>query len=358
VRRAGSFSSLARASKRTYASSGTGRIERLTRVSRDPLLAPSQGEVYSDGTTLYVYGGPIYSFSGIDYTEKSAIPATTMSVNSPMVDVGRLGDGTVVVSADQAIWRDSDAGWSEIANPGSPSNITAFAASNNLVIATGYYEDSYEFMFETDRAMAEWTEIDPIESPLIDGLFIANDNTVYAVGRVNKDSPTDPDLAAFAIRTAGMWNVIVGTEQDCRADAVHGDSTGRVVAAGVCGGFGVIWRYDATTDVWPEIYRAPGAFSAVLALGNGEIIATGDAGTVRGDGTTWIVDNSVRGRSLSGGVDDVWLAGYFTNVQRFDGATWSQVTTQAITTMLVSVGDDDITFPGAASGRLRLVRDR
>jgi len=64
------------------------------------------------------------------------------------------------------------------------------------------------------------------------------------------------------------------------------------------------------------------------------------------------------GRSLSGATGDVWLAGYFTNAQLFDGTTWSQVTTQAITTMLVSVGDDDITFPGAASGRLRLVRDR
>jgi hypothetical protein len=89
-----------------------------------------------------------------------------------------------------------------------------------------------------------------------------------------------------------------------------------------------------------------------------EVFATGDAGTVRGDGTTWSVETSLHGRSLSGAGNDVWLAGYFTNVQRFDGTAWSQVTTRAVTPMLVSVGDADITFPGAARGRLRRVRDR
>ncbi|MGE0397111.1 MAG: hypothetical protein AB7T06_10360 [Kofleriaceae bacterium] len=358
LRRAGAFTSLAHAGNRTYAASGTGLVERMTRSARDTLRAPSQGAIYSEGTTLYVHGGPIYAFTGIDFTEKESIPIS-MLVASPMVDVGRFVDGTVVAAADQTIFRDDDALWAPFANPGSPANIAALAVGGNRVVVSTSFEGDHQIMFESDRALTTWTPIDPPERPVVEGAFVAEDGTVYAVGRTLKADPTDPDRAAFAIRTGKTWSVHAGTEDGCRVDAVHRDTTGRVVAAGACSDHGVIWQH-ASSGEWTEIYRTPDAmpFVAVLATDDGTTFAAGDAGTVRGGGTSWIVDRSLHGRSLSGTTDDVWLAGYFTNVERFDGATWSQVTTQAITTMLVSVGDDDITFPGGASGRVRLVRDR
>ena len=57
----------------------------------------------------------------------------------------------------------------------------------------------------------------------------------------------------------------------------------------------VIWQH-ATTGDWTEIYRTSDAmpFVAVLATGDGRTFATSDAGTVRGDGTTWIVDETLQ----------------------------------------------------------------
>jgi hypothetical protein len=56
-------------------------------------------------------------------------------------------------------------------------------------------------------------------------------------------------------------------------------------------------REGAPTD------RAPFALRTTnTPTGTTGVFATGDAGTVRGDGTTWIVDERLHGRSLSGKV--------------------------------------------------------
>lgn len=345
--RPGAFTSIARVGDHVYAAGPGGTITRASASGRYNVLeAPTEGEVYSDGSTLFVYGGPIHAFTGIDFTALSALPVTM----GTLVDVARLSTGTTVVASEQVIFTATATGWDSMFNPGAPAAIGALAAGGGRRVLATDNGGLNPFVFQWMEGSQTWTQIVGA-APIIDGLFVRADGTIVAVGQ----ALGDPSRAAFAIRGGADWDVVEHTEIGCHADAVHENANGRLVAAGACNTSGVIWEHDNAG--WTEIYRGPHPFSAVLVTTAGEIFATGDTGTVRGDGTTWIPDDAVHGRSLSGDDNDVWVAGYFTNVQKFDGTSWAQVTTRALTTMLVSVGDDDITFPGAASGHIRLVRD-
>jgi hypothetical protein len=131
-----------------------------------------------------------------------------------------------------------------------------------------------------------------------------------------------------------------------------------VVAVGACAGEAVVWLYDGTS--WSELHRESSMKSplrGVRVLPSGDIFAVGDAGAIWFTGSTWYVDPTVQGRSISGDDNDLWVAGAFSSIQHWDGFHWSRMTTRLLGTTYISATKARVLMPGAASGHVILVRD-
>ena len=346
----------------TYIAYGDGTLGRYKAGHLDRMRGPTGGRVTDDGHGgLYMYRGPIYRFSGIGFGELASPP---LDINDRIVGSVRT-DTAVVAQSEQNIYvaRAGGDGWDAFGNPSAPAPMTSVSGNSigTLVVAASYADAHSQVLMSTGQ-LDQFTLLDKAQEVKL-GVWMAPDDTVFAVG-FDTPAPNAHLARAWFGRLApgvtdpGAWTVRIGTEQGCRAVAVSGTDAQHVVAAGRCEQRGVVWALQPDMS-WAELYRSPapdGGFVAVARTADGKIFASGDTGTAWFDGT-WHTDANAKGRTLSGSSTDMWLSGALTTIQHFDGTSWSQVSTSAISDIAVVVGKEDVLFPGGSPGHVALIRD-
>jgi hypothetical protein len=198
--------------------------------------------------------------------------------------------------------------------------------------------------------------------PHLDGLVMVDADTVFAAGVFR----TGGGFLGRLDLVTNTWSTNLPPAA-CEVHGVAALARSDVIAVGGCDGHGEIWHYDGAA--WSQgeaIADIPGPFWSVSVFANagGEdlIFAIGDAGLAwRDDTGTWHTDRSVAGRSISGSLDDLWIAGINTSVQHGakSGGTyvWSRMTTDALGPMVISATAQRVLMPGSASGHVSLVRE-
>lgn len=319
------------------------------------LQTPSNRAITSDGEHVVAYGGPIYEYSGIDFSRR--LDVSPIALQEQPVGVLDPPDAKRILAVfSYGLYTASDdgLGW------------TLFQQSDMLPLAiravggvTGFTAYS-AFLPQTEldrrptlgiqQAEGSTTFVPVPSDPFIRGLWVASDRSVYAAG------DDEAGRGFLGIRSPSETWSVFEPPGACSIRAVHAMATTNVIAAGTCDGAAVLWRHDGAQ--WTELQRFPSiaTFSAVRVLGPTTLVAVGPNGLARLDGTTWSTDVTVTGNAISGTDGDLWVSGSFTNVQRFDGTSWSQMTTRALQPIQVIVDGRRVLLPGAAAGFAELLR--
>jgi hypothetical protein len=323
-----------------------GNVSRLRdgRVAR--FRSPTGGLIITGGDQLYAYRGPIHRFTGITRGTRSPIvPATPVEIVDSIVEP----DGTILALSRSQIHTPNPDGnsWSHTTVPGIFARAFAGAAPNYFISS---FDDvtAPQLIISTGGITGPWSEVTVPGTPKLHALWRDTSGALFAVG----DGATD---AFLGVRRNTTWetHAIAG----CTVRAVSGTDAMHVVAAGACGTEAVVWTYDGAQ--WTELARPalPGPLEAVVRFSDGSIVAAGTSGAAWFDGTAWRVDRTAVGQSLSGtSLDDVWLSGEFTTIQRFDGTMWSKLATSSSGPISVAASADRVMFPGATADFVELVR--
>ncbi|MFN0250879.1 MAG: hypothetical protein ACKV2T_28655 [Kofleriaceae bacterium] len=329
-----------------YFGDTAGNISRLRdgRIAR--FRSPTGGLAITGGAALYAYRGPIHRFTGITRgTRAPIVPATPVEIVDSLVEP----DGTILALSRSQIHTPNADGnsWSHTSVPGIFAHAFAGAAPNYFISS---FDDitAPQLIMSTGGIAGPWSEVTVPGAPKLHALWRDASGALFAVG----DGASE---AFLGVRRGTAWEVhaIAG----CTVSAVDGIDATSVVAAGACGTEAVVWVYDGAQ--WTELARPalPGPLEAVVRFPDGAIVAAGTSGATWFDGTEWRVDRTAVGQALSGtSLDDVWLSGEFTTIQRFDGAVWSKLATSSSGPISVAASTDRVMFPGATVDFVELVR--
>ncbi len=340
-----SASTISFAGADVYVGDMVGNVARLRdgRVAR--FRSPTGGLVITGGDRLYAYRGSIYRFTGITRgTRAPIVPATPVEIVASLVEP----EGTIHAISRSQIHTPTDSGtWTHTTVPGIFAR--AFAG-----IAPTYFISSFDtattpsLITSTNGIGGPWSEVTVPGAPRIHALWLDPSGTLFAGG---DDGGT---TAFFGVLRGAVWETFAIT--GCSVRAISGTDAAHVVAAGECGGEGVVWSYGGAQ--WSESARPSlDALDAIVRFSDDTIVTAGTSGAAWFDGSAWRVDRSAIGQRLSGtSLDDVWLSGEFTTLQRFDGTVWSRLATSSSGPISVAASPDRVLFPGAADGFVELVR--
>lgn len=351
-----SFTSVALADDAVYGFAvDLGLIVRFDGVQLGRLRPPSNRAITSGGDRLFAFGGPIYEFSGIDFSQRQEVPVFALQeVPIGILEPPAVKEPLVATSYGLFSAEPNGMGWTlELASPMQPLPIRAIGGSMSMIAYSAFLGSS-----EPDRRQTLGLQLpgvgatfEPVpDEPFIHGLWVASDATVFAVG---DDEAGRGFLGKRDPR--GEWSTFVPSGA-CSLRGVHAREPTSVVAVGACDGVAVAWRYDGSD--WSELARLPSlpVLAGVLVLDANTVAAVGPNGFARLDGSTWTIDPTVVGNVLSGRPDDLWVSGSFTNVQHYDGTSWSQMTTRSLMPIQIIAHGRRVLLPGAAAGFSELLR--
>jgi hypothetical protein len=319
------------------------------------LQTPSNRAITSDGERVFAYRGPIYEFSGVDFSKRDGIPQLALQ-EQPVAVIEPPDAKSLLVVTTYGVHVPDDTGqtWTRIEGTGmEPNSVRAAGGITNFTVFSAYLAPP-----EVDRRPSlgirdgkiGTTFVDVPEDPFIHGLWVAQDRTIYAAG------DDEAGRGFLGIRSPiETWSVFVPSGT-CAIHSIHALDPTRVVAAGACDGAAVLWQHDGTD--WSELQRFPtiASFAAVRVLGSTAVAAVGPTAVALFDGTAWSIDETVNGNVISGTPNDLWVSGSFTTVQHFDGTSWSRMTTRALQPIHVIVDGRRVLLPGAAPGFAELLR--
>jgi hypothetical protein len=319
------------------------------------LQTPSNKAITTDGERVYAYRGPIYEFSGVDFSQRQEVDELALQ-EYPVDVIGEVDGKAITVVFSYGLFTPSTNGlaWTRVGGTGiEPIPVRAAAAVPNFIVYSGYLVTGEidlmpQLAIKQDASGTSFALV-PSE-PFIRGLWVASDRTIYAAGDDNAGR------GFLGVRSPDeVWSVFT-PQGTCMIEGVHAIAPTQVIAAGGCDGQAVLWRYDGTD--WSELQRFPPLerLSAVRVLAPTTIVAVGPAGLARLDGSSWTIDTTVNGNVISGTPDDLWVSGSFTNVQHYDGTSWSRMTTRALQPIHVIAGERRVLLPGGAAGFSELLR--
>jgi hypothetical protein len=335
-------------------------------------------QITDDGVGhVYVYGGPIYRYSGFAISEleppalESGEPVIAgASVTEPLFATDRQ----IFQLPLSVTW--SATPWSyTIPSPliGAIRAFSGFGLNSYVVAfypdpsAPGNGSNTGVWLQESSIGTLQKIPSPASGDPRVDGLWMVSAGgaaTMYAAGSSGGRAFLAKWVRSPGSPLHGTW--FEDPKDGCEAHAVAGAGPD-IVAVGACGGAAQVWHYNNATMRWDELQTRPeiGPLLGVAVFADG-IFAVGDTGAVWSFGGVWHSDPAVIGRSVSGtSSNDVWIAGALTPVQHWDGqpwsvtgqAAWSRVTTHSLTQMVIIAQPNRIVTAGGAVGHVSLLRD-
>lgn len=318
-----------------YAAAGNGSLRMASRFT-----TPSGNRLTTDGTAIYSYGGPVYRFTGRDWSTRA--PLQTASS-----DAFVRSDGQVYMLTDTLLYTPRTDGRAYIATRlDFEIPPRAIASEGSLSFISTYEADgtSPHLMRSTTTITGLYKEVVMADPPVLRSLW--------------RDPSSDLLLAVGDLGTGGVLGTLRGTAWEptlvpgCTVRAVR-----NAIAVGGCGGQPAVWRYNGAT--WDALTPPPlaGVLASVAAPSDGSIAVASANGAAVFDGTSWFVDESAVGDWIAGtSRTDFYISGDFTDVQHYNGVYWSRLAVSQATPIKVVATPHAVTFAGAIGGFTELVR--